>query len=68
MYEIFSSISSLLSQPFMKLAYGFEGTPILAALFSGFGQILNGKLIKGFILVGLEILINVQANLIKPLF
>ena len=35
MYDIFSSMSNLLSQPFMKLAYGFEGTPILAALFLG---------------------------------
>ncbi|EKN63499.1 sulfite exporter TauE/SafE family protein [Schinkia azotoformans] len=35
MYEIFSQISNLLSQPFMRLAYGFEGTPILAALFLG---------------------------------
>lgn len=28
----------------------------------GFGQILNGKLIKGIILVFLEVLVNVQAN------
>ena len=28
----------------------------------GFGQFLNGKLIKGIVLVFLEILINVQAN------
>ena len=28
----------------------------------GFGQLLNGKLIKGFFLLILEILINVQAN------
>lgn len=28
----------------------------------GFGQILNGKLIKGFVLIFLEFLINVQAN------
>lgn len=35
MYEIFSQLSSLISQPFMKLVYSFEGTPILAALFLG---------------------------------
>jgi len=35
--------------------------------FPGFGQILNGKLVKGFILVGLEILINVQANFNKAI-
>lgn len=35
MYEIFSQISGFLSQPFMKLAYGSEGIPILAALFLG---------------------------------
>jgi hypothetical protein len=28
----------------------------------GFGQILNGKLIKGILIIFLEILINVQAN------
>jgi TM2 domain-containing membrane protein YozV len=28
----------------------------------GFGQFLNGKLIKGIIIVFLEFLINVQAN------
>lgn len=28
----------------------------------GFGQILNGKLIKGIFILFLEILINVQAN------
>lgn len=28
----------------------------------GFGQILNGQLIKGFLFIGLEILINVKAN------
>ncbi|MGN8648008.1 hypothetical protein ACTNEO_18235 [Gracilibacillus sp. HCP3S3_G5_1] len=29
----------------------------------GFGQLLNGKIIKGIILIGLEFIINVQANL-----
>ncbi|KAB8137712.1 hypothetical protein F9U64_08265 [Gracilibacillus oryzae] len=29
----------------------------------GFGQLLNGKIVKGFILIGLEILINVMGNL-----
>jgi hypothetical protein len=33
-----------------------------SAAFPGFGQILNGKLIKGFIFIGLEVLINVQGN------
>jgi hypothetical protein len=28
----------------------------------GFGQLLNGKIIKGLILVALEILVNVQSN------
>jgi hypothetical protein len=28
----------------------------------GFGQILNGKILKGLLLIGLEFLINVQAN------
>ncbi|GBG58456.1 hypothetical protein SPFL3102_02178 [Sporomusaceae bacterium FL31] len=31
--------------------------------FPGFGQILNGKLAKGVIFLGLEFLINVKANL-----
>ncbi|QDR81840.1 hypothetical protein [Sporomusa termitida] len=31
--------------------------------FPGFGQILNGKLVKGVIFLGLEFLINVKANL-----
>lgn len=31
--------------------------------FPGFGQLLNGKLIKGLFFVILEIIINVQANL-----
>lgn len=31
----------------------------------GFGQILNGQLFKGALLIGLEIVINVQANLNK---
>ena len=31
--------------------------------FPGFGQILNGKLIKGFVFIFLEYLINVNANL-----
>ncbi|MDN4493010.1 hypothetical protein [Ureibacillus aquaedulcis] len=31
----------------------------------GFGQILNGQFIKGVFFVGLEVLINVQANLNK---
>lgn len=31
--------------------------------FPGFGQILNGHLIKGFVLLGLEFLINVHSNL-----
>jgi len=31
--------------------------------FPGFGQFLNGKLIKGIVLILLEFLINVQANL-----
>ncbi len=35
MYEIFSQVSSLLSQPFMKLAYSFESIPIVGALFLG---------------------------------
>lgn len=35
MYEIFSQISSFLSQPLIRLAYGFEGFPMLAALFLG---------------------------------
>lgn len=35
MYEVFSQVSSLLGQPFMKLAYSFGGIPILAALFLG---------------------------------
>jgi hypothetical protein len=29
----------------------------------GFGQILNGKYLKGVLLIGLEFLINVQSNL-----
>ncbi|WP_224724458.1 hypothetical protein [Paenibacillus vietnamensis] len=29
----------------------------------GFGQILNGKLFKGLLFIGLELLINVQSNL-----
>jgi hypothetical protein len=29
----------------------------------GFGQILNGKYLKGLLLIGLEFLINVQSNL-----
>lgn len=29
----------------------------------GFGQILNGKFLKGISLIGLEVLINVQSNL-----
>ncbi|UOQ84781.1 hypothetical protein [Gracilibacillus salinarum] len=29
----------------------------------GFGQILNGKLVKGIVLIGLEMIINVQANI-----
>ncbi len=29
----------------------------------GFGQLLNGKLLKGFILIGLEFLVNCQSNL-----
>ncbi|MBZ5749555.1 hypothetical protein [Metabacillus rhizolycopersici] len=33
--------------------------------FPGFGQILNGKLVKGFVLIFLELLINVQANFNK---
>ncbi|RFU66692.1 hypothetical protein [Peribacillus glennii] len=28
----------------------------------GFGQLLNGKLFKGFLFIALEILVNVQAN------
>ncbi|WP_102346708.1 urease accessory protein UreH domain-containing protein [Bacillus sp. Marseille-P3661] len=35
MYAILSQISNFLSQPLIKLAYGFEGIPILAALFLG---------------------------------
>ncbi|MDN4494388.1 hypothetical protein [Ureibacillus aquaedulcis] len=31
----------------------------------GFGQILNGQFLKGVLFVGLEVLINVQANLNK---
>jgi len=31
--------------------------------FPGFGQILNGKLVKGFILVSLEFIVNLQSNL-----
>jgi hypothetical protein len=31
--------------------------------FPGFGQILNGKLIKGFVFIFLECLININANL-----
>ncbi len=31
--------------------------------FPGFGQILNGKLVKGIIFLGLEFMINVKANL-----
>jgi len=31
--------------------------------FPGFGQFLNGKLIKGIVLIFLEFVINVQANL-----
>ncbi|CAM3945791.1 hypothetical protein L1N85_00755 [Paenibacillus alkaliterrae] len=29
----------------------------------GFGQILNGKFLKGLLLIGLEFIINVQSNL-----
>ncbi|MGP4040778.1 hypothetical protein ACTWP4_12915 [Gracilibacillus sp. D59] len=29
----------------------------------GFGQVLNGRIVKGIILIGLEFLINVQSNL-----
>jgi hypothetical protein len=29
----------------------------------GFGQLLNGKFLKGILLVGLEFLINIQSNL-----
>lgn len=29
----------------------------------GFGQLLNGKLIKGIVLISLEILVNIQSNL-----
>jgi hypothetical protein len=29
----------------------------------GFGQILNGKFLKGLLLIGLEFMINVQSNL-----
>jgi hypothetical protein len=29
----------------------------------GFAQFLNGKIVKGIVIIGLEILINVQANL-----
>lgn len=35
MYEFFTQISNVLSQPFFTLATGFEGTPLLAALFLG---------------------------------
>jgi hypothetical protein len=28
----------------------------------GFGQILNGKFLKGLLFIGLEFLINVQSN------
>jgi len=31
--------------------------------FPGFGQILNGRLLKGFVFLGLEFLINVNANI-----
>jgi hypothetical protein len=31
--------------------------------FPGFGQLLNGKLLKGFVLIGLEIWINVNSHL-----
>ncbi len=41
--------------------------PIEALLWSialpGFGQLLNGKYIKGLLLIALEVLINVQSNL-----
>jgi hypothetical protein len=31
--------------------------------FPGFGQLLNGKVLKGILLIGLEFLINVQSGL-----
>jgi hypothetical protein len=31
----------------------------------GFGQLLNGKFLKGLLLIGLEVLINVQSNFNK---
>ncbi|MDQ0062284.1 hypothetical protein [Paenibacillus harenae] len=33
--------------------------------FPGFGQLLNGKFFKGILLIGMELLINVQSNLNK---
>lgn len=36
--------------------------------FPGFGQILNGKLVKGITFLGLEFLINVKANLNQAIF
>ncbi len=33
--------------------------------FPGFGQILNGKFLKGFLLIALEFLVNVQSNFNK---
>jgi hypothetical protein len=53
---------------FVKLGKGMgKCNPTEVLLWSialpGFGQILNGKFLKGLLLVGLEFLINVQSNL-----
>ncbi|WP_019392523.1 hypothetical protein [Priestia filamentosa] len=41
---------------------GAEEKLLWSIALPGFGQILNGKLIKGILILFLEILINVQAN------
>ncbi len=47
----------------MKRTYGGLEKALWSIAIPGFGQLMNGKYIKGGILIGLEFLINAQANI-----